>query len=134
MRSGPADHRSARQAPTDRDSGQATVEFLGMVPLILLLLVLCWQFVLVGYTFVLAGDAADRAARANAVGESCQAAAARDMPGSWASGASVSCPGHDYGEVAAATVRLKVPVLFPGSVNLPLTISSRAAAPSEAAE
>ncbi|MBB1246521.1 pilus assembly protein [Streptomyces durbertensis] len=134
MRTGSAeDHRPARQAPTGRDSGQATVEFLGMVPLILLLLALCWQFVLVGYTFVLAGDAADRAARASAVGESCQAAAVEAMPGSWASGASVSCPGHGYGEVAAATVRLKVPVLFP-SVKLPLTISSRAAAPSEAAE
>ncbi|WP_372454296.1 TadE/TadG family type IV pilus assembly protein [Streptomyces tardus] len=55
---------AARAAAGEPDRGQATVEFLGMLPLILLVLVLCWQFVLVGYTFVLAGNAADKGARA----------------------------------------------------------------------
>lgn len=47
-----------------RDAGQVTIEFLGMTPLILVTLVLLWQFVLLGYTFTLAGNAADEAVRA----------------------------------------------------------------------
>lgn len=105
-----------------------------MLPLILLVLVLCWQFVLVGYTFILAGNAADKAARASAVGDSCQDAAQEDLPSAWSSAAHVTCPGHEFGELAKATVRLKVPVLFPGSVTFPFTLTSTAASPSEAAE
>ena len=48
------------------DRGQVTVEFTGMVPLILVTLALLWQVVLVGYTFTLAGDAADEARAATA--------------------------------------------------------------------
>ena len=44
-----------------RDRGQVTIEFLGMTPTILVTLVVLWQLVLVGYTFVLAGNAADEA-------------------------------------------------------------------------
>lgn len=116
------------------DRGQTTVEFLGMLPLILLVLVLCWQFVLVGYTFILAGNAADKAARASAVGGDCQAAGQEDLPAAWSSAAQISCPDHSYGELATARVALKVPVLFPGSVTFPFTVTSTAASPSEAAE
>lgn len=51
-------------ASREQDRGQVTIEFLGMTPLIILTLVLMWQFVLVGYTFTLAGNAADEAVRA----------------------------------------------------------------------
>lgn len=105
-----------------------------MLPLIMLVLVLCWQFVLVGYTFILAGNSADKAARASAVGENCQGAATEDLPSAWSSAAQVTCPAHEYGELARARVELKVPVLFPGSVTFPFTVSSSAASPSEAAE
>ncbi|MCK1795731.1 pilus assembly protein [Streptomyces sp. XM4193] len=123
-----------RAAAREPDRGQATVEFLGMLPLILLVLVLCWQFVLVGYTFVLAGNAADKGARAAAVGGDCQDAATEDLPQAWASGAEVSCQEAEFGQLAKATVGLKVPVLFPGTVSFPMTVTGTGGAPSEAEE
>ncbi|MEE1927808.1 TadE/TadG family type IV pilus assembly protein [Streptomyces sp. TRM 70351] len=111
------------------DAGQVTVEFLGMVPLILLTLVLLWQFVLVGYTFTLAGNAADEAARAGAVGDDCAAAASADLPAAWRSGAAVGC--GESGGLVTATVTLTVPVLFPGAVSFPFDVTGDAAAVSE---
>ncbi|GAA4675761.1 septum formation initiator [Streptomyces chumphonensis] len=113
-----------------RDGGQVTVEFLGMVPLILLTLVLLWQFVLVGYTFTLAGNAADEAARAGAVDDDCAAAATADLPAAWSSAASVEC--GTSGGLVHATVTLRVPVLFPGSVAFPFDVTGEAAHVSEA--
>lgn len=105
-----------------------------MLPIILLVLVLCWQFVLVGYTFILAGNAADKAARAAAVGGNCQGAATEDLPAAWSSGAEVTCTEGEFGELSTATVGLEVPVLFPGSVSFPMTITGTGGAPSEAEE
>ncbi|GAA3297251.1 hypothetical protein GCM10020295_29350 [Streptomyces cinereospinus] len=71
----------------DRDRGQVTVEFLGMTPLIILTLVLLWQFVLLGYTFTLAGNAADEAARAGTAvldrQAACETAGVRHLPSAW---------------------------------------------------
>ncbi|WP_419997452.1 AAA family ATPase [Streptomyces boninensis] len=111
------------------DRGQVTVEFLGMVPLIALVLILVWQFVLVGYTFTLAGNSADMAARAAAVGKDAGAAANEDLPGAWQEGANVST--STSGGVTKATVGLKVPVLFPGGVNFPFTVTGEAGAADE---
>ena len=72
-----------------RDDGQVTVEFLGMTPLILLTLILVWQFVLRRLHFTLAGNAADEAARAATAVPEADAAggAARKrpdkLPGAW---------------------------------------------------
>ncbi|MFD3994108.1 TadE/TadG family type IV pilus assembly protein [Streptomyces sp. NPDC058583] len=94
------------------DRGQVAVEFLGMVPLILLTLALLWQVVLVGYTFTLAGNAADEAARACAVGDDGAAAAGRHIDGAW------SASGGDCGDVSGGLVHVRVsvevPVLVPG--------------------
>lgn len=117
-----------------RDGGQVTVEFLGMTPLILITLVLLWQFVLVGYTFVLAGNAADeavRAATAAAPGErqgACAAAGRDKLPGAWEGGASVDCGGEGY---VTAEVTLKVPVLFPGALGFPFEVRGQAGAVEE---
>ncbi|MFB7103974.1 TadE/TadG family type IV pilus assembly protein [Streptomyces hydrogenans] len=94
------------------DRGQVAVEFTGMVPVILLTLALLWQVVLVGYTYVLAGNAADEAARAAAVDGDCDGAARRHLDGAWA-GAEVAC-GLPSGGMAIVTVTVPVPVLFPG--------------------
>ncbi|MFI8424128.1 TadE/TadG family type IV pilus assembly protein [Streptomyces sp. NPDC085460] len=95
------------------DRGQVAVEFTGMVPVILLTLALLWQVVLVGYTFTLAGNAADEAARAAAVDGDCDGAARRHLDGAWA-GAAVHCPGAASGGMVTVTVEVPVPVLFPG--------------------
>ncbi|MFF8603667.1 TadE/TadG family type IV pilus assembly protein [Streptomyces sp. NPDC015232] len=109
------------------DSGQVAVEFVGMLPLILLTLVLLWQCVLIGYTYTLAGNAADQAVRAAAVDGDCEGAARRHLEGAWAARAGVRCGGPSGGMVAV-TVTLRVPVLFPGALSLPWNVDGEAAA------
>ena len=112
------------------------VEFAGMAPIVLTVLALMWQCVLIGYTFTLAGNAADEAARAAASaaeygdpGGACQSAATEHLPSQWASGAAVSCA--RAGDLWKADVRLPTPVLFPGAVSLPFTVSGEAGAAAE---
>jgi pilus assembly protein CpaE len=117
------------------DRGQVSVEFLGMVPLILVVLVLLWQFVLVGYTFSLAGNAADRAARAAATADGDRAGAAEraageGLPATWAGTLRVALPRHEDG-LWKAEAGLKVPVLFPGGVDFPWTVTGEAGAAEE---
>ncbi|MQY14824.1 hypothetical protein SRB5_50000 [Streptomyces sp. RB5] len=109
------------------DSGQITVEFMGMIPLIALVLVLVWQFVLVGYTYTLAGNAADMAARAAALGQDAGAAANEQLPDGWTASVAVS----ETDGVSTATVDLKVPVLFPGGIDFPFTVTGKAGATDE---
>jgi pilus assembly protein CpaE len=123
----PGSGKNGRRGRARGDRGQVTVEFLGMVPLIILVLVLVWQFVLVGYTFTLAGNAADEAARAAAVGQDAGAAAQSDLPSGWDASTSVSRSGG----MAHAEVRLKVPVLFPGALSFPFTVTGSAGATDE---
>lgn len=117
-----------------RDSGQVTVEFLGMTPLIIVTLVLVWQFVLLGYTYTLAGNAADEAVRAGTAAPPGErpavcAQAGRDKLGdAWKGGAEVSCDGSGF---VTATVTLHVPVLFPGLIDFPFPVHARAGAVEE---
>ncbi len=116
-----------------RDEGQVTIEFLGMTPLILVTLVLLWQFVLLGYTFTLAGNAADeavRAATAAAPGEreaACEQAGLDKLPGAWSG--QVSC--STGGGYVTADVHLDVPVLFPGALAFPFQVDGHAGAVEE---
>lgn len=119
----------------NRDQGQVTIEFLGMTPTILVTLIALWQVVLVGYTFVLAGNAADEAVRAGtAVGAgarqgACQEAGLRHLSEAWRSGATVTCGGSGY---VTADVRLEVPILFPGTLSFPFPVRGHAGAVEEA--
>jgi hypothetical protein len=114
------------------DRGQSVIEFTGMVPIILVTMVLLWQAALVGYTFVLAGNAADKAVSAGTATEgdrdaACERAGQEDLPGSWSY--QISC-GQD-GDLVKARADLEVPLLFPGAFNLPITVPGRAAAATE---
>ncbi|MFD3499543.1 TadE/TadG family type IV pilus assembly protein [Streptomyces sp. NPDC058676] len=115
------------------DDGQVTVEFLGMTPLIILTLVLMWQFVLLGYTYTLAGNAADEAVRAaTAVPEgerqgACVQAGMDKLPDAW--GGTVDC--GTAGGYVTADVTLQVPVLFPGSIGFPFEVKGHAGAVEE---
>ncbi|MFI6642008.1 pilus assembly protein [Streptomyces sp. NPDC050504] len=113
------------------DRGQLIVEFTGMVPIILVTVVLLWQMVLIGYTFTLAGAAADQAARAGAVdgGAACRKAGKDRLPGAWAENGDVECGGDD--RVAKATVELRAPLLVPGFISLPVTIRATGGAAAE---
>ncbi|WP_329175223.1 AAA family ATPase [Streptomyces sp. NBC_01477] len=110
------------------DRGQVTLETLGMTPIILVTLILVWQAVLAGYTFTLAGNAADEAARAAAVAEDAggagEAAAKSDLPDAWSGDAQVDVTRG--GGTIDAKVTLKVPVLFPGAIDFPFHVTGHA--------
>ncbi len=131
------------------ESGQATVEFAGVLPLMLVVILLLWQVVLLAMTFVFAGHAARTGARALAVGDAVKTAALNDLPSSWQSRATVADnPGHacDNSQPASSavidgcvTVSVGVPLLVPGLFNGVLppvdssagTVIEDAALPSE---
>ncbi|MCX5392899.1 TadE/TadG family type IV pilus assembly protein [Streptomyces sp. NPDC006482] len=111
------------------DSGQVAIEFLGMVPLILLTLALLWQVVLVGYTYTLAANAADEGARACAVDGDYSEAALRHLDGAWRGGTTVGgC--SPSGGMATLTVTVQVPAIAPGTFGL-FPVSATAGAISE---
>jgi pilus assembly protein CpaE len=91
------------------ESGQASVETVAMVPLVLLAAAVAWQLVLTGHTLWLAAGAARAAARAELVGESPGRAARSVLPGSLERDLSVRRV--DGGGVR---VELRLPLLIPG--------------------
>ncbi|MYU25669.1 pilus assembly protein [Streptomyces sp. SID8352] len=117
-----------------RDAGQVAVEFVGMLPVILLTLAVLWQLVLVGYTYTLAGNAADEAVRAGTAASrearegACGDAGRDKLPSAWRGGSDVKCA--TGGGRVTARVELRVPVLFPGAGG-PLTVRGHAGAVEE---
>ncbi|MER5775788.1 TadE family protein [Streptomyces sp. NPDC002039] len=96
------------------------VEFVGMVPLILLLVAAVWECVLIGYAFSLAGNAADEAARVGAVhgDAACVTAAGKYIGGAW----NMKADCKEAGDIYKVTVDLNVPVFFPGlDIGVPIT-------------
>jgi pilus assembly protein CpaE len=91
------------------ESGQASVEAVAIVPLVLLAAAVAWQLVLTGHTLWLAAGAARAAARADLVGESPARAARSALPRSLERGMSVK-------RVDAGGVRVEV--------RLPLMVRS----------
>ena len=107
---------------TDPERGQATVELLGALPALLLVLLAGWQLVLAGQASWLAGNAARVAARAEAVGGDADAAARSALPRHLRHGLSVS---RRDGEV---TVRVRLPLVI-RSWGSPVRIGASAGAP-----
>lgn len=65
----------------DSERGQASLEFLGLLPLVLVVALGAGQLLAVGYSSVLAGNAAEAAALAVAGGGDPRAAAREALPG-----------------------------------------------------
>ncbi|MEU5023010.1 AAA family ATPase [Streptomyces milbemycinicus] len=141
---GPESLREVPSTPSRRfqrkrggDRGQVAVEFLGVLPLVLVVLAVIWQFVLLGYTYSLAGNSADKAARAGAAvggdAGACQEAALKDLPSAWQESAEITC-GQGSDGVWKATVKVHVPVLFPGAADFPWPVTGTAGAVDEQAE
>ncbi|MFF9775615.1 CpaE family protein [Streptomyces sp. NPDC013978] len=101
------------------DRGSATLEFAGMLPLILITMTILWQAALYGYTYSLAGNAADEAARAATaayavdgdIAGACETAGSANLPGAW-NDTSIDCA--PAGPVMRAEVQANVPLFFPG--------------------
>ncbi|WP_030668367.1 AAA family ATPase [Streptomyces sp. NRRL B-1347] len=127
--------RGLRRA-TKSDRGAVTLEFAGMFPLLLAVLGILWQCTLYGYSYSLAGNAADEAARAAAaatavdgdVAGACSQAGQKRLPSAWQGSADISC-GQD-GDVIKARVKLQVPVFFPGT-DAGWTVKAEAGAADE---
>jgi pilus assembly protein CpaE len=97
------------------ERGQTTVEFAGILPLLLIVVMLLWQIGLVGYTFMLAGHAAREGARELAIDTTDTVkdrpyadTALEDLPTAWKKGARVDRANHQ-----TVRVKLEVPLLFP---------------------
>ncbi len=109
------------------ERGQSSAEFLGMLPLVLVTAVVIWQMALTGFTYVMAGNAAREGARELATNTSekpkgnppYRRQAAERLPGAWRKDADIKRVENE----SKVTVKLKVPVLFPGVVS-PIQIAS----------
>jgi pilus assembly protein CpaE len=102
------------------DRGAVTLEFAGMFPIVMVVMAILWECVLYGYTYSLAGNAADEAARAATAAYAlhpgdyqgaCATAGAKNLPNAW-DGATIDCTPD--GLVMKATVTVDVPLFFPG--------------------
>jgi hypothetical protein len=91
----------------DSESGQAAVETVAMVPLVLLAAAVAWQLVLTGHTLWLSAHAARAAARAELVGRSPERAARSALPRSLERGLSV-----ERVDGGGVRVKLRLPLLL----------------------
>ncbi len=128
--------RSRARAVLRDDRGQVAIEFTTMVPAILATLIVLWQAVLVGYSFMLAGNAADQAVHAGAEADpwksrdaECRTAGEEFLPDAWRGSADIGC--YATSDLVYAHATIKVPLLFPGFVNMPITIPATSAAARE---
>jgi hypothetical protein len=91
----------------DRERGQATIELVAALPMLLLAGLLALQLLAAGYALTLADGAAEAGALALAAGRPARSAVLAALPGWAGDGSEVSVRG---GEV---TVRLTPPSPFP---------------------
>lgn len=124
--SGPEDEPPAedgeRSGLLDRlrgESGQSSVEMMGLLPVIALIVLGLWQMGLVGYTYLASGNAAREGARVLAVGDEAAPVIRDDVPTAWRKG--LRCKVGD----SRVEVSLAVPAVLPG-LGSPLRISSSA--------
>jgi hypothetical protein len=89
--------------PSRSQSGQATVEFVALLPLLAVIGFALWQAVVAGQAAWLTGSSARAAARASAVGTDARAAAAALLPSALRHGLRVDTP-------SAGTVRVRIGV------------------------
>jgi hypothetical protein len=103
---------------TDTETGQASVEAVASVPLVLLAGLVAWQLVLAGHTLWVCANAARAAARAEAVGASAASAARSALPRPLERGLSV-----ERRDSGAVRVEVRVPILLPAWQS-PLRVSA----------
>jgi len=109
------------------ERGQTSAEFMGLLPILLVVVFGLWQIAITGYTYVIAGHAAREGARQLAVLPSDKGkdppyreAAREDLPKGWRHGAQITKPTD-----VTVKVSLKVPVLIP-AFRAPIHITTSA--------
>jgi hypothetical protein len=91
-----------------REEGQASIEFLGMVWWMMLVVLLIWQVSLAAWAHVETSNAARTASRVAARGGDPSKAARNAVPKPLRRGMKITTTGEK------ATVRVRIPILFPG--------------------
>ncbi|HEX6652898.1 MAG TPA: hypothetical protein VF072_09155 [Thermoleophilaceae bacterium] len=102
------------------ESGQASVETVALLPLVLVAAAIAWQLVLTGHTLWLCANAARAAARADLVGASPSRAARSALPRSLERDLSVTRVAGDR-----IRVQLRLPLLLHGWHG-PVTVAATA--------
>ncbi len=114
----PARRRAAGRRRAPAEAGQAVLENVALVPLLIAICLLCWQLGLTGLAFVWNGHAANAAARAQAIGADPDEAARQAVPESVRDQVRVTVAGD-----GTVTVTMQIPALCPGCAALPGHIS-----------
>lgn len=106
------------------ESGALAAEFVGVLPILLLLAIIGWQLLMTTGAASATATAARNGARAASMDQDCAAAVYRTLPG-WLPESRVtpSCEG------ARVTVEAEVPTLFPGGPSA-YTVSRTADLPN----
>jgi hypothetical protein len=104
----------------DPEDGQASVELVGVLPLIAVIVMLLWQATVAGQAVWLAGTAARAAARAAAVGGDPRQAARSTLPRSLHHGLRTATSGD-----GAVRVWIRIPSVVDGGPRV-ATITARA--------
>jgi pilus assembly protein CpaE len=113
--------RSQGAQGKESERGQASVEFLGILPAALLVVLGAWQLALAGETSWLVANAARVAARAQAVGRDPESAARSALPSDLRDRMQVSRPGGDR-----VVVRVRLPLVL-RRWHAPLRVGASAA-------
>jgi Flp pilus assembly protein TadG len=95
-----------------RDRGQVAVEYLGFIPVLMLVAMAVIQIGLIAYTAQQAGTAARAGARAASLGQSSEQACA-DAVSSWLANGT-SCPASYGGREVTVTAGVRIPSIVPG--------------------
>ena len=93
---------------SDKERGQASIETVVLLPVLVAVTFAMWQAALAGWTLVSAESAARAAARAALAGSPTRPAALAALPESMRRGARVDEAG------GAVTVRVRIPAVLPG--------------------
>ena len=93
---------------SDRERGQASIETVVLLPVLVAVTFAMWQAALAGWTLVSAESAARAAVRAALAGSPTRPAALAALPESMRRGARVDEAG------GAVTVRVRIPAVLPG--------------------
>lgn len=119
-----------RRRPPAAQRGQALVELVALLPVVMLLGLLGWQFAVAGHVWTLASGAARAGARAMEVGAPAGAAALAALPSRYAMSAQVvelqNAPGGPRVRVRLAVPRVLPLMPRPGYVAVEAAVGAAA--------
>jgi pilus assembly protein CpaE len=113
------DGRRRRKGGRGRDSGATTLDTVGTLPILLIVVVMMWQAGIYGMSLVWAGRAGSAAARAASVHQDPRLAAVKSVPDSL--GRDLTVVTDPYG--SKVTVSLRVPLFAPGVGQMPVDVT-----------